>query len=131
MQSISVKPVHTLGSSERLKSRKAIEALFSDGLRLHTGSLRFLYRMVTEPGLRIGVGVSSRHFKRAVDRNRIKRQLRECYRLQKQLLQVVPDRGQGMEFFIIYSDKKMPVYADLFLQLQQGLQQLAEKIKSR
>ena len=79
---------HTLPKSERLCSRKVLEELFSGGHpSVAVFPLRAVFMESREPGVRILVSVSKRYFKRAVKRNRIKRQLREAYRLHKQLLQ--------------------------------------------
>lgn len=61
--------------------------------------------------VQIGVTASSRNFKHAVDRNRIKRLLREAYRHQKhELLQVVEARGLQVSVFFIYLDKTLPTF---------------------
>lgn len=72
--------------SEKLKSLNAFKALFSKG----ESTKQFPVRMVFIPWItdstnktQVGFSVSKRNFKNAVDRNRIKRQLRECYRLNK------------------------------------------------
>src|ERR1043166_5363776 len=82
----------TLGKSERLKSRKQIEQLFAEGKNFPMSPFRVYYR--TSPfvsgsasNLQFGAAVSAKNFKRAVDRNRIKRLTREAYRLQKNQLQ--------------------------------------------
>lgn len=78
---------HTLPKEERLCSRKALDELFAGGHRsLSAFPLRAVFMPTEEPGVRILVSVPKRHFKRAVKRNRIKRQVREAYRLQKELL---------------------------------------------
>ncbi len=83
---------YTLGSQERIKSKKLIDTLFSGGnsRSLAVFPLRVVYvtgqRTADEPQAQMMVSVSKRHFKRAVKRNRIKRQLRETYRLNKALL---------------------------------------------
>ncbi|MCD2258288.1 ribonuclease P protein component [Psychroserpens luteolus] len=72
---------------EKLKSKKLIEQLFSEGKSISTYPLRLVYLETTfdEEAIQFktGVSVSKRHFKNAVDRNRIKRLLREAYRLNK------------------------------------------------
>ena len=89
---------HTLGKEERLCSRKALEELFGGG---HQSVSVFPIRAVFMPNgqenVRILVSVSKRYFKRAVKRNRIKRQLREAYRLQKDRL-LPPDGGLDIAF---------------------------------
>jgi len=76
----------TFPKKEKLKSQKLIEKLFLEGKAVTAFPLRMLYlRTDFEDGTKIktGVSVSKRNFKKAVDRNRIKRLLREAYRLNK------------------------------------------------
>lgn len=71
---------------EKLKSQKLIEELFSQGKSLTIFPLKLVYLKTTfDDGatMKAGVSVSKRNFKKAVDRNRIKRLLREAYRLNK------------------------------------------------
>jgi ribonuclease P protein component len=64
--------------------------------------------------VQIGVTVSSRHFKHAHDRNRIKRLMREVYRLQKQpLLDVTNAKNLRLSVFFIFIDKSLPTFAVL------------------
>lgn len=71
---------------EKLKSQKQIERLFSEGQSIGVYPLRMVYLkcdFTQETLIKTGVSVSKRNFKKAVDRNRIKRLLREAYRLNK------------------------------------------------
>ncbi|MFM1857543.1 MAG: ribonuclease protein component [Bacteroidota bacterium] len=115
---------HTFGKAERLKSRKSIDALFKEGQRFNMGSIRVLYRKVAQPGIRVGVGVSARQFKIAVERNRVKRLLRESYRLQKQILASVVEHCKGVDIFFIYTAPDMPVYSALAPQVEKILTKL-------
>ena len=102
----------TLGRSERLKSRKSIDQLFSEGQRFTQTPVRVFYRKTTTTGLQFGVAVSARLFKKAVDRNRVKRVMREAWRLQKnELDKQLKEKGKGLHVFFVYTDKELPVYA--------------------
>ena len=98
---------HTLSKEERLCSRKVLEELFSGGHPSVTAyPIRAVFMRSEMPGVRILVSVSKRYFKRAVKRNRIKRQLREAYRLQKEVLQPL-DGGLDIAF-LWTSDDMLP-----------------------
>jgi ribonuclease P protein component len=87
------------------------------------------------PGLLFGVGVGKRHFKRAVDRNRIKRLTREAYRLQKLSLQeaIAQNRSLSLNLFFMFSGKEMPNFETVYQQVGlvlQRMQQLARNFKA-
>ena len=117
---------HTLPKEERLCSRKALEELFGGG---HQSVSAYPIRAVFMPNelgiVRILVSVSKRYFKRAVKRNRIKRQLREAYRLQKELLQ--PLEGGVDIAFLWTSDEVLPT-EKVFQKMQNILQRIHETI---
>jgi len=79
----------TLGKPERLKSRKLIEKLFAEGKSVKKFPLRMVFLQTSHTStfpMQAGFSVPKRNFKRAVDRNRLKRLLRETYRLRKEIL---------------------------------------------
>ena len=79
---------HTYGKQEKLKRKKLIEQLFVEGSSVSSFPLRFVYLKKEHKGktpLMLGVSVAKRNVHKAVHRNRIKRVLREAYRLEKQL----------------------------------------------
>jgi len=106
----------TLGKSERLKSRKQIEQLFREGKNFALSPFRIYYLISplinsSPSNLHFGTGASGKNFKRAVDRNRIKRLTREAYRLQKkQLQETLTQKKIQLNVFFIYTGKELPVF---------------------
>ncbi|WP_207511476.1 ribonuclease P protein component [Longitalea luteola] len=104
----------TLNKTERLKRRKIIEQLFSEGRAVAAFPIRVQYKLVDQllpVPLQAGFSVSSRNFKRAVDRNRIKRLMREAWRLQKAPLeQALQTKQQQLALFLIYTGKELPEF---------------------
>ena len=65
--------------------------------------------------MQFGAGVSTRNFKKAVDRNRVKRLTREAYRQQKTALtEILSKQNRQLAVFFIYTAKVLPVYEDVF-----------------
>lgn len=94
--------------SEKLKSRKTIDLLFSKGKTISKFPLRLVYVEVdldVNEKIKFGVSVSKKHFKKAVDRNYFKRVLRECYRLNKNILLSKTDKKYAMMFFYQTKDR--------------------------
>lgn len=122
---------HTLGKSERLKSRKKIGEIFREGKKLPQQPFLVYYRFMktagqSSPILQMGAGVSSKHFKKAVSRNRIKRLIRETFRKQNDILKTVLSQGNFvMEIFIIYTDRTLPEYQNLSDKMNVVLQKLS------
>jgi ribonuclease P protein component len=121
----------TLGKHERLKRRKIIDQLFSDGKAINLAPLRAIYKLYQnklESPLQAGFTVGSRHFKKAVDRNRIKRLLREAWRLQKNSLQEKLSAEQKqLAVFIIYTGKEMPPSS----KVHEGVAVILNKLEKR
>jgi ribonuclease P protein component len=100
-----------LRKEERLKSRKSISELFESGQIVYQHPFKVLYKInlveKDEYPARIAISVSKKNFKNAVDRNYIKRKLRESYRRNKHLLyNKLEEFDQNMNFFVIYNAKK-------------------------
>ena len=126
--------VFTLSKQERLKSRKLIEQLFREGKSISVFPYRVLYLPVNVADTRLtatlqsGVAVSSKNFKKAVHRNKIKRLTREAYRLQKAgLQQKLTEAGQQLILFLIYTGKEIPD----FLLVKEKVQVILEKLIHR
>lgn len=99
----------TYPKNERLKSKTTIGLLFSEGKSVSKYPLRLVYREAeenSEEKIKLGVSVSKKYFKKAVHRNRIKRLLRECYRLNKDLFkEAFGDKTIAMVF---WASSEMP-----------------------
>ena len=123
----------TLGKNERLKSRKSIEELFSEGKKIITAPYKIQYlltRSAGSPSLLFGTGVSVKNFKKAVDRNKIKRLTREAYRLQKLTLQEkIKTNNIQLNVFFIYTGKEIPEYNEVYKKVGVVLKKLEKLIE--
>ena len=98
----------TFHKRERIVSKKLIEQLFSKGSSFSVSAfpLRIVVmetaRVADDVPIQILVSVSKRHFKHAVDRNRVKRQVREAYRHNKQILKEKVQQEQTIAIAFIW-----------------------------
>lgn len=102
---------NTYPKQEKLKSKKLIDALFTEGQSVSAYPLRLVYLATNFEDTTIaktGVSVSKRNFKTAVARNRIKRLLRESYRLNK--ADYFNNLTTQHAFMILYIGKDMPSF---------------------
>ena len=130
----------TLGKNERLKSRKQIEQLFAEGKSFVVNPFRVYYVVNSLPiatgtsmvnasnSLQFGVGVSTKNFKKAVDRNRIKRLTRETWRLQKnELKERLKGINKQLNVFFIYTGKELPDFETVKDKVAVALKKLVDK----
>jgi ribonuclease P protein component len=118
---------YRFGREQKLKSRKLIGKVFSEGKSSYSHSLKAIW-LTENPFhfLQVGVSVSSRYFKKATDRNRIKRLMREAIRLQKQELEsVLTANGKQLSLFLLYNGNDMPQLDDI----SKDFDIIAKKIK--
>ena len=121
----------TYPKSERLKSKNTIDLLFTEGKSVSKYPLRLVYVPVNLPdeeSIKMGVSVSKKYFKKAVDRNYFKRVLRETYRLNKQLLWPAGDQRYAFMFFYQTSDRL--TYAEIEEKTKLLFQKFVEQAKN-
>lgn len=115
--------------SERLKSKKTIDRLFARNNEEILALFSYPLKIVALPGPAEGlpqilISVSKRHFKRAVDRNQIKRRIREAYRLNKELLVASGEAPASIAF--VYVAKEILSYADIEKKVKVVLRKLSK-----
>jgi ribonuclease P protein component len=104
----------TYPKNERLKSKNTIGLLFSEGKSVSKYPLRLVYYsgdLGDDQKIKMGVSVSKKYFKKAVDRNYFKRVLRETYRLNKYLL--ADQLDQPYAFMLFYQSKDRLSYEEI------------------
>ncbi|GHC44211.1 ribonuclease P protein component [Ulvibacter litoralis] len=110
--------------SEKLKSSKTIKKLFESGKSYTKYPLKLLFIEIdTDQVTQAAFAVPKRKFKLAVTRNRIKRQLREAYRIQRE--EVTENNGKKFALLFLYLSKDKPQYA----QLEKATKALLKKLK--
>jgi ribonuclease P protein component len=127
---LNSKRPYSLDKSEKLKSRTVIRQLFSDGQAIVQPPVKLLYSIENPTtDLQAGFSVSSRQFSRAVDRNRIKRLMREAYRLQKPaLVNSLQQHQRTLSVFFIFIGKEKPAFESLLAVFQKIIQRLQHRI---
>lgn len=103
----------TYTRAEKLKQKTEVNLLFEKGKWKSCDSLRVIL-LKTEQDAKLGVSVSKRYFKKAVDRNRIKRLLREVYRLNKAEFKAA--FGPNYVAMLFWNNNRMPKNYDEVLQ---------------
>jgi ribonuclease P protein component len=137
----------TLNKNERLKKRTTIDRLFKEGRSFSVYPFKAVYHLgqINEglsekknvnkagPPLQFGVSVSKRTFKKAVFRNRVKRLIREAYRVEKVLLLTALNdkKNTALELFIIYTGKELPLFTFVQEKMKNLIHRLVQEIEKR
>jgi len=121
----------TFSKTERLSSGKEIDKLFARGKKFSVYPLRIIWKVNDkEEGheLKILISVPKKSFPRAVDRNLIKRRIREAYRLHKQILlgNEKIEKHSSIEIAFIYNGQDIIEYHELESKVVSVLQNIAE-----
>lgn len=124
---------YTLDKRERLNSRILVEKLFSGGSKsLPVFPLRIVYMAVEGehlPDVSLLISVPKKRFKRAVKRNRVKRQIREAYRKNKQILaDVLAPSNRKLAIAFIWIDNELHDSSEIEVKVQKLLHLIAERL---
>ncbi len=135
------KSTHSIRKAERLKHRNDIQALFGKGKTFFVHPVKAVYSLrplaepeddASLPRIKMGVSASKRQFKKAVDRNRVKRLLREAYRLNKaELEKAAANRPFQLHVFFLYVDKSLPTFGSLEEKMKHCLKKLAKMLEEK
>lgn len=127
------KHLFTLRAGARLKQRKKIDALFASGQKMTVGEIRLVFHVTEteeEGRLLVGVGVSKRYFKKAVDRNLLKRRLREAIRLERPgFLPLVDQLGKNLDLFVLFTGKEIIGFDQCQELIQAAFKKLTRKLQ--
>ena len=119
----------TYPKKEKLKSKKLIDQLFAEGQSVSAFPLRLVYLQTTFDDkviAKTGVSVSKRNFKTAVDRNRIKRLLREAYRLNK--AHYFNNITTQYAFMILYIGREKPTFTHVEIKMKHLFKKFVDKV---
>jgi ribonuclease P protein component len=129
----------TYKKTDKLKSRKQTQHLFSTGQAINVFPIRLIYTIEPIPTttdnlsltslLQAGVGAPSRTFRKAVQRNRVKRLLREAYRLEKPnfISQAALD-NKRVNLFFLYTDALVLTQVEIQGKVKEALSILVTKL---
>ncbi len=124
---------YTLPKAERLSRKRDIDFLFAEGLSFVAYPLHVVYAVREEQRgvpASILVSVSKKKFKRAVKRNAVKRQIRECYRTRKQaLFEAVQATGKYLVVAFIFLEKELASHEAMGKAMEKAIRLLGEKIR--
>lgn len=121
----------TFKKEERLCRKTSIDHLFKNGQSFFVYPLKIIWEQIEEERkspVQVLINVSKRNFKKAVDRNYIKRIIREAYRKNKPALyEIIIARGKNLNFAIIYTAKEIIAYEELEKKIIKMLNRLIQE----
>ncbi len=123
--------MQTFKKEEHLCKNKIIKILFEEGIKFHVYPFKIIWMDIESDSkypARILISVSKRFFKKAVDRNKSKRQIREVYRKNKSLFyEYLSRQKKHCVFAILYTDSAFIPFIELERKIIIILQRLIDE----
>jgi ribonuclease P protein component len=130
-----LKKNNTFPKAEKLCGEIRIDQLYKEGKAFMAFPMRVVYAFSTEKSdtvHRLVISVPKKRFKKAVDRNRIKRLIKECYRLQKhELIITLENSGLKLRTGINIITDKMPEYPEIYSKMTFIISKLTESVQQK
>ena len=124
--------MQTLTKAERLRSRKIISPLFNEGNSIVASPIRMVWVQVENADkspLQFAVSVPKKKFKRAVDRNRLKRQMREVVRKNKsEIKKLLQEKNKPCAMMFVFTGKEKAEFKEIEEKIILILQRFVSKI---
>ena len=124
-------PRLTFKKNERLCSRKAIDELYAGGKSFYSGNFKIIFLIQQEIPLypcQVVFSVPKKLFKRAVDRNLVKRRMREAYRTAKpEFYNQLSAKKIFIHAMLLYTNKEILLFEEINKNMQQALSDLVKK----
>ncbi len=122
---------YTFGKRDRLKSRKAIELLFKEGTSLKAYPLRLIYRTVprqapNDAPIKGAVSAPAKNFRKAHQRNLLKRRMRESFRLRRHKIELSDDLA--LDLMVIYMAREILPYQTIDQSMHKLIENLCQKL---
>ncbi len=125
--------MHTFKKEERLSSKIVINKLFEKGAYITVSPFRTVWLETDSPLVfpaQVAISVSKKRFKHAVDRNKVKRLVREAYRLNKDSFHnTLIQKNKKCVLMFIYTGNSIPAYKDLESKIILTLQRLMKELE--
>ena len=128
-----VMKVFSYDKREKLKSRKQLQEIFTTGKTFSIFPVKVFFQFIDEQDsvVKAGVGVSKKYFKKAVDRNYIKRLLRETYRTEKITLHnQLSASNKKLKIFFLFVDGNLPAHILIQQKMKIIIDKLCNEVKN-
>ena len=130
------KPRNTLRKAERIRLKRAIELLYTQGQSVRSFPIKLIYRRepvdeqsAERPTVSILTAVSKRNLRRANARNYVKRRIRESYRVRKhQLARIIAEGNQSLHISFLYINKEKSSFRTIDAAIAKALATLIRKL---